>query len=108
MAKTSKMQNSKLQTTSQLKNDSYQTSEYLYNVSVSIIIPAYNEENAVRKEVEAIRKVMLSNGIAHEIIVVDDGSQDKTAEQAAKANTKVLRCLRTLVLAFAACSAVLS
>lgn len=91
MAKTSKMQNSKLQTTSQLKNDSYQTSEYLLNVGVSIIIPAYNEENAVREEVEAIRKVMLSNGIAHEIIVVDDCSQDNTAEQAAKADAKVLR-----------------
>lgn len=59
--------------------------------AVSIIIPAYNEENAVREEVEVIRKVMLSNGIDHEIIVVDDCSQDKTAEQAAKANAKVIR-----------------
>lgn len=58
---------------------------------VSIIIPAYNEENAVREEVEAVRKVMVSNGIAHEIIVVDDCSQDKTAEQAAKVNAKVIR-----------------
>jgi glycosyltransferase involved in cell wall biosynthesis len=63
----------------------------LEETSVSIIIPAYNEENAVRQQVEAIRKVMLSNGIAHEIIVVDDCSLDNTAEQAAKADAKVLR-----------------
>ena len=60
-------------------------------MAVSIIIPAYNEESAVREEVETIRKVMLSNGVAHEIIVVDDCSQDNTAEQAAKADAKVLR-----------------
>ena len=60
-------------------------------MAVSIIIPAYNEENAVREEVETIRKVMLSNGITHEIIVVDDCSLDNTAEQAAKADAKVLR-----------------
>lgn len=60
-------------------------------MAISIIIPAYNEENAVKEEVETLRRVMLSNGIVHEIIVVDDCSQDKTSEQAAKADAKVLR-----------------
>ena len=91
MTKTDKIQNPKLQTSSQLKNDSYQTSEHLNNMNVSIIIPAYNEENAIRQQVETIRNVMLSSGIAHEIIVVDDFSEDNTVEQATKTDAIIVK-----------------
>jgi glycosyltransferase involved in cell wall biosynthesis len=59
--------------------------------SVSIVIPAYNEEAAVREQVETIRRVLESQGVAHEIVVVDDGSRDRTLEEAVKSQARVLR-----------------
>ena len=47
---------------------------------VSIVIPTYNEEESVTQVVEHIKLVMESHSINYEIIVVDDGSTDKTAE----------------------------
>lgn len=47
---------------------------------ISILVPAYNEQNTVVTVLEAISKVSLMNGIAREIVVVDDGSKDKTVE----------------------------
>jgi glycosyltransferase involved in cell wall biosynthesis len=41
--------------------------------------------------VEAVRRVLLAHGIAHEILVVDDGSEDRTAEEALRAQASVLR-----------------
>jgi glycosyltransferase involved in cell wall biosynthesis len=60
-------------------------------IPVSVVIPAYNEEKAVSKQVELIRKELLSHAVEHEIIVVDDGSQDRTAEFALQAHARVLR-----------------
>jgi len=57
---------------------------------VSVIIPAYNEEAAVAKEVDAIHQVLGPQNIPYEVIVVDDGSEDRTAEEAAKAQALVL------------------
>jgi glycosyltransferase involved in cell wall biosynthesis len=59
--------------------------------SVSVVIPAYNEEAGVCSQVESVRRVLNSHGIAHEILVVDDGSEDRTAEQALQARARVLR-----------------
>lgn len=58
---------------------------------LSIVIPAFNEEGAVRAEVEHIDAVLRGAGIKFEIIVVDDGSSDKTADEAAKAPCRLLR-----------------
>ena len=58
---------------------------------ISVILPAYNEETAVGAEVEAIRKALCSVGMKHEIIVVDDGSDDRTAERAFQAGARVLQ-----------------
>jgi glycosyltransferase involved in cell wall biosynthesis len=59
--------------------------------SVSVVIPAYNEEAAVREQVDTIRRVLNSRGIVHEIVVVDDGSQDRTLEEAVKSQARVLK-----------------
>ena len=47
---------------------------------ISIIVPAYNEERKIESTLKRIAKVPL----AKEIIVVDDGSRDKTATKARK------------------------
>jgi glycosyltransferase involved in cell wall biosynthesis len=57
---------------------------------LSVVIPAYNEEEAVEKIIERTRKVLSREKIKHEIIVVDDGSQDATAQRAQKAKAHVV------------------
>jgi len=60
---------------------------------VSVVIPAYNEEAGVGPQVKSVRGGLQSHGIPHEIIVVDDGSEDRTAEEAVRAGARVLRHL---------------
>jgi glycosyltransferase involved in cell wall biosynthesis len=58
---------------------------------VSVVVPAYNEEASVGAQVSAIRDQLSACGVSHEIIVIDDGSQDRTAEKAVQAQARVLR-----------------
>lgn len=48
--------------------------------SVSIIIPVYNEEETVLSVIQDVDKVMRGNSWEYEIIVVNDGSNDKSKE----------------------------
>lgn len=60
--------------------------------SVSIIIPAYNEEKRLPATLERIRRYLASSSWeSSEIIVVDDGSCDATPQIAEKAGVRVLR-----------------
>ena len=45
---------------------------------LSIVIPARDEEGCVITTVEDLHRVLAQAGIAHEIIVVNDGSKDRT------------------------------
>jgi len=57
----------------------------------SVVIPAYYEEAAVGPQVEVIRKALTVQGISHEILIIDDGSEDQTAEEALQAGARVFR-----------------
>ncbi len=47
---------------------------------LSIIIPAYNEANTIHLILNKVKSVELTNGIAKEIIIVNDCSRDNTKE----------------------------
>ncbi|HHC73616.1 MAG TPA: glycosyltransferase, partial [Thiothrix sp.] len=49
--------------------------------SVSIIIPFYNEEDNALPLIDEVQQAMLDFDLAWELIVVDDGSADKTLQQ---------------------------
>jgi len=47
---------------------------------ISVVIPSYNEEKTVGELAITIHELLDKNGISHEIIVVDDGSTDRTRD----------------------------
>ncbi|MDR3569510.1 MAG: glycosyltransferase family 2 protein [Syntrophobacteraceae bacterium] len=57
---------------------------------VSVIIPARNEAKGIQTIIAGVRKVLDETGRSHEILVVDDGSSDQTAERAREAGAIVL------------------
>lgn len=60
---------------------------------VSIIIPAYNEENHIQKTLKSLRRQSYQ---PMEIIVVENGSQDKTYEIAEQYADKVLNFINPI------------
>ena len=58
---------------------------------VSVVIPVYNEERIIGQVVNQILSVLDSHEFIYEIIVVDDGSEDKSAEVASEAGAVVIR-----------------
>jgi glycosyltransferase involved in cell wall biosynthesis len=61
------------------------------NVGVSIVIPAFDEEDGIADQIKQIQQVISFHTIPYEIIVVDDGSKDRTAERAALPGVRLLR-----------------
>lgn len=51
-------------------------------IALSIVIPAYKEAHKITADVEAADAFLTKNGIGGEIILVDDGSPDATAQTA--------------------------
>jgi len=49
-------------------------------LSLSVVVPAFNEEGAILHTIEDIRREMDATGVPYEIIVIDDGSEDRTLE----------------------------
>jgi glycosyltransferase involved in cell wall biosynthesis len=47
-------------------------------VTLSVVLPAYNEEAGIAHAIEVIGGVLDTTGLGWEIVVVDDGSRDKT------------------------------
>ncbi len=55
---------------------------------LSIVIPAYNEEEIIATVVRRCKEVLAAVGHTYEIIVIDDGSIDQTAAQAREAGAQ--------------------
>lgn len=49
--------------------------------TLSIVIPAYNEERTIHEILDAVRAVELDGGMKKEIIIVDDCSTDNTMDR---------------------------
>jgi glycosyltransferase involved in cell wall biosynthesis len=60
-------------------------------LEITAVIPAYNEQDAIAPVVKSLTEVLRRNSARFEIIVVDDGSTDKTYENALAAGVVALR-----------------
>ena len=45
---------------------------------LSVVLPAYNEELMVGKTCRVLNEILSEAGIPYELVVVDDGSKDKS------------------------------
>lgn len=61
------------------------------NTRVAFVIPAYNEAKVIGSVVKDLKKSLKSAPFESEVIVVDDGSKDSTALEAANAGAHVIR-----------------
>ena len=52
---------------------------------LSVVLPAYNEELMVGKTCRVLREVLENAGISYELVLVDDGSKDRTWDEITKA-----------------------
>ena len=59
-------------------------------VTLSVVIPAYNEATRLPATLAAVGRFLEAHAITHEVIVVDDGSRDDTAALARAAGVRVL------------------
>jgi hypothetical protein len=68
-------------------------------IMLSFIVPAYNEELELPSTITAIRDAAMAANQDHEIIVVDDASDDATAEIARNAGAEVVSINRRQIAA---------
>jgi len=60
----------------------------LHRRAISFVLPAYNEEGNIERAIESVVDVARRYCSAFEVIVVDDGSADRTAELVTEAATR--------------------
>ena len=58
--------------------------------TLAVVIPAFNEEGAVRSGVEHVLKVLRDNNISGEVVVVNDGSTDNTLAEAQASGARII------------------
>jgi len=50
-------------------------------MDISVVVPAYNEEESIPELTNWVERVCVANNISYEIIFIDDGSSDSTWQQ---------------------------
>ena len=60
-------------------------------VDVAVVIPAYNEVDAVAAIVKRVKAALSATPLAFDVVVVDDGSTDETAREAEASGARVIR-----------------
>ncbi len=63
-------------------------------MKLSVIVPAYNEEKLIVSHMLEISEFLLKNSITYEILVVDDGSTDRTVLLLKSAKIRGVRVLQ--------------
>jgi len=59
-------------------------------MKLSVIIPSYNEEQRIQETIQDIQSYLNKQDYDWEIIVINDGSKDRTAEKARQKGVKVI------------------
>jgi len=70
-----------------IRRNIYDTPKITKKYGVSILIPAYNEEESIEESIQAVRKLDYEN--IREILVINDGSTDNTLQIAKKLEAKI-------------------
>lgn len=60
---------------------------------ISLVVPAYNQEKRIKKNIRNLLRVLETIGIPYELIVVVDGKTDKTFERARQVKSPNLKVL---------------
>lgn len=60
-------------------------------MKLTIVIPAYNEEAVIGSVISEVKIIMAKQDISYEILVVDDGSNDRTANIAKTQGVRVIQ-----------------
>lgn len=61
----------------------------MYPIPISVIVPCFNEERTIYKNVKKIAEFLESNFSSFELVVVNDGSTDRTLKELEKATSEV-------------------
>jgi glycosyltransferase involved in cell wall biosynthesis len=54
--------------------------EVATGIAITVVVPVYNEEGSVSPTLDELHQVLQQAGYLYEIVVVDDGSSDRTAD----------------------------
>ncbi|MBI4971385.1 MAG: glycosyltransferase family 2 protein [Candidatus Omnitrophica bacterium] len=60
-------------------------------LDVTILLPAYNEEEAILKVIDDVERAMSGTSYKYEILVVDDASNDNTVKRAEEKRVRVIQ-----------------